>query len=92
MGPYIVTDIDPKAGLEIQSFINGEPRQHSNTRHLIFDPHFLVSYLSQAMTLEAGDIIFTGTPSGVGPIKAGDTMEMRIEGIGSLINPVVAED
>ncbi len=91
MGPWIVTDVDPKAGLNIQSFVNGEPRQSSNTKHLIFDPHFLVSYLSAAMTLEPGDVIFTGTPSGVGPIVAGDTMEMRIEGIGSLVNPVVAE-
>ncbi len=91
LGPYIVTDVDPKAGLTIQSFVNDQPRQSSNTKHLIFDPHFLVSYLSAAMTLEPGDVIFTGTPSGVGPIVAGDTMEMRIEGIGSLINPVVAE-
>ncbi len=86
-----MTDVDPKAGLAIQSFVNGQPRQTSNTRHLIFDAHYLVSYLSQAMTLTPGDVIFTGTPSGVGPIVAGDTMEMRIEAIGSLVNPVVAE-
>ena len=69
----------------------GERKQHSNTRNLIFDPFHLVSYLSQALTLEPGDVIFTGTPSGVSPVHPGDVMEMRIQGIGSLINPVAAE-
>lgn len=91
LGPWIETEADPKAGLAIESFVNGEPRQRSNTRHLIFDVPYLVSYLSQAMTLEPGDVIFTGTPSGVGPVRPGDVMEMRIEGIGSLLNPVEAE-
>lgn len=91
IGPWIETDVDPKAGLDIASYVNGERKQHSNTKHLIFDPCFLVSYLSKAMTLEPGDVIFTGTPSGVGPVKPGDVMEIRIEGIGSLINPVTAE-
>ena len=92
LGPYIVTDLDPKAGLEIQSFVNGALKQHSNTRNLIFDVPFIVSYLSSAMTLEAGDVIFTGTPSGIGPVQDGDVMEMRIEGIGSLVNPVANEN
>lgn len=91
IGPWIETDVDPKNGLAIASFVNGQRKQHSNTKNLIFDPCFLVSYLSKAMTLEPGDVIFTGTPSGVGPVKPGDVMEMRIEGIGSLINPVAAE-
>lgn len=91
IGPWIETEVDPRAGLDISSYVNGERRQHSNTKHLIFDPCFLVSYLSKAMTLEPGDVIFTGTPSGVGPVKPGDVMEMRIEGIGSLTNPVTAE-
>ena len=91
LGPWIDTEADPLAGLEISSFVNGQLRQRSNTRNLIFDPLFLVSYLSKAMTLEPGDVIFTGTPSGVGPVKPGDVMEMRIEGIGSLIHPVLAE-
>ena len=60
IGPCIVTDVDPRAGLEIESFVNGERKQHSNTRNLIFDPFHLVSYLSQALTLEPGDVIFTG--------------------------------
>ena len=81
IGPCIVTDVDPRAGLEIESFVNGERKQHSNTRNLIFDPFHLVSYLSQALTLEPGDVIFTGTPSGVSPVHPGDVMEMRIQGI-----------
>ena len=91
VGPWIETDIDPRAGLDISSWVNGQRRQHSNTSNLIFDAPYLVSWLSQAMTLEPGDIIFTGTPSGVGPVKPGDVMEMRIQGIGSLFNPVAAE-
>lgn len=91
LGPWIDTDVDPMAGLDIASYVNGERKQHSNTKNLIFDPLFLVSYLSSVMTLEPEDVIFTGTPSGVGPVKPGDVMEMRIEGIGSLINPVEAE-
>ena len=91
IGPWIETELDPAAGLDISSWVNGQRRQHSNTRNLIFDVPFLVSYLSQAMTLEPGDVIFTGTPSGVGPVKPGDVMEMRIQGIGSLRSPVEAE-
>jgi len=91
VGPWIETDIDPKAGLDISSWVNGQRRQHSSTANLIFDAPYLVSWLSDAMTLEPGDIIFTGTPSGVGPVNPGDVMEMRIQGIGSLLNPVEAE-
>lgn len=91
IGPWIETDIDPKAGLDISSWVNGQRRQHSNTKNLIFDVPYLVSWLSKAMTLEPGDVIFTGTPSGIGPVNPGDVMEMRIQGIGSLLNPVEAE-
>ena len=91
IGPWIETEVDPKAGLDISCWVNGERRQHSNTRHLIFDVPYLVSYLSQVMTLEPGDVIFTGTPSGIGPVNPGDVMEIRIQGIGSLFNPVEKE-
>lgn len=91
IGPWIETAIDPARGLDISAWVNGQRRQHSNTRHLIFDPPQLVSWLSQAMTLEPGDVIFTGTPSGIGPVQPGDVMEMRIQGIGSLCNPVEKE-
>ena len=90
IGPWIVTDLDPQ-GLEISSFLNGQRRQHSNTKNLIFGPLHLVSYVSRVMTLLPGDVIATGTPSGIGPMAAGDTVEIVIEGISALNNPVVSE-
>ena len=86
-GPWIETGIDGSCQ-DICSLVNGEIKQHSNTKNLIFTVPYLVSYLSKAMTLHPGDIIFTGTPAGVGPVKPGDVMEMRIEGIGTLTNKV----
>ncbi len=86
-GPWIETGIDGSCQ-DICSLVNGEIKQHSNTKNLIFTVPYLVSYLSKAMTLNPGDIIFTGTPAGVGPVKPGDVMEMRIEGIGTLTNKV----
>ena len=75
----------------IEGFVNGERRQHSSTANLIFSIEFLVEYITFVMTLEPGDIISTGTPSGVGPIVAGDTVTVRVEGVGDLSNPVRAE-
>lgn len=72
----------------IEGFVNGERRQHSTTSNLIFPIEFLVEYITFVMTLEPGDIISTGTPSGVGPIVAGDVVSVKIEGIGELKNPV----
>jgi 2-keto-4-pentenoate hydratase/2-oxohepta-3-ene-1,7-dioic acid hydratase in catechol pathway len=98
-GPFIVTpdEIDPR-NLGIRSFVNGERRQDSNTRHLIFDCAAQVAHLSQAMTLEPGDVIFTGTPGGVGVamtppkfLKAGDRVRIEIDGIGFIENHVVDE-
>ena len=91
IGPGVETAVDPKEGLDISCWVNGERRQHSNTKNLIFDVPYLVSWLSQAITLEPGDIIFTGTPSGIGPVDTIDVMEIRIQGIGSLFNPVENE-
>jgi 2-keto-4-pentenoate hydratase/2-oxohepta-3-ene-1,7-dioic acid hydratase in catechol pathway len=90
LGPVIVTDLDP-SHLRIMARINGATRQDSNTSDLLFDVPTLVSYLSQAVTLEPGDVIITGTPAGVGAVLPGDVMEIEIEGIGVLRNPVVAE-
>jgi 2-keto-4-pentenoate hydratase/2-oxohepta-3-ene-1,7-dioic acid hydratase in catechol pathway len=90
IGPVIETDLDP-SNLEIVGRLNGEVRQRGNTSDLLFSVPKLVSYLSSFMTLLPGDVIMTGTPSGVGPIKPGDTFEVEIEGIGILSNPVVAE-
>ncbi len=89
-GPWIETDVDP-GDLRIQSYLNGELRQSSRTSQLIFPVHELVSFISGVMTLEPGDLIITGTPAGIGPMKPVDEIEVRIEGIGSLKNNVIAE-
>jgi 2-keto-4-pentenoate hydratase/2-oxohepta-3-ene-1,7-dioic acid hydratase in catechol pathway len=89
-GPRLVTGLDP-TDLEIKTLVNGELRQHGRTSQFIFSIPRVIAYISRAMTLEEGDVISTGTPSGVGPLKPGDTVEVWVEGIGSLINPVVAE-
>jgi 2-keto-4-pentenoate hydratase/2-oxohepta-3-ene-1,7-dioic acid hydratase in catechol pathway len=86
----IATGIDP-GNLSIQTRVNGQIRQDGHTSDLLFSVPFLISYLSQAITLLPGDVILTGTPSGVGPLKPGDVCEITIEGIGTLSNPVVAE-
>lgn len=90
IGPVICTDVDPSS-LEIIGRLNGEVRQRGNTSDLLFSVPYLVSYLSSFMTLLPGDIIMTGTPSGIGPIQPGDVFEVEIEGIGTLSNPVIAE-
>lgn len=87
-GPCIVTDIDPNA-VDIEAYLNGERKQASNTKHFIFPAEDVVSRISQVMTLLPGDLIATGTPSGIGPMQPGDKIEIRIEGIGSLRNSVV---
>lgn len=87
LGPYVETKIDPHA-LTIQLFQNGQLRQNSNTHQLVFDCHQLVSFVSTNMTLLPGDVILTGTPSGVGPIYSGDRLEVRIQGLAPLINTV----
>jgi 2-keto-4-pentenoate hydratase/2-oxohepta-3-ene-1,7-dioic acid hydratase in catechol pathway len=86
-GPYIETKIDPH-DLTIQLFQNGQLRQNSNTAQLIFNCFQLVSFISTNMTLQPGDIILTGTPSGVGPIESGDRLEVRIQGLAPLVNTV----
>ena len=90
IGPWIVTDIEPYH-LDVLSYLNGERRQHSNTKNLIFGPHQLVSFISHVMTLLPGDVIATGTPSGIGPMAVGDKIDVVIEGIGTLSNHVAAE-
>ena len=87
LGPWIETDIDP-SNLKIRALLNGEVRQSSSTSNLIFNVSYLVSYISQIMTLEPGDVIMTGTSSGVGPMKDGDHIVVEIEGIGRLENIV----
>jgi 2-keto-4-pentenoate hydratase/2-oxohepta-3-ene-1,7-dioic acid hydratase in catechol pathway len=90
LGPAIATGLDP-SDLRLESRLNGETRQSTSTSDLLFSVPFLVSYMSQAITLLPGDVIITGTPSGVGDIKPGDVMEIELEGVGVLKNTVVAE-
>lgn len=86
-GPYVETKIDPH-DLTIQLFQNGQLRQNSHTSQMIFNCFELVSFISTNMTLLPGDIILTGTPSGIGPIASGDRLEVRIQGMSPLINTV----
>ncbi len=87
VGPFIVTDLDPSA-LAIETRVNNDVRQRGNTRDMIFPVAHLLRYISEQMTLEAGDLIATGTPAGVGPLSSGDTVEIEIERIGTLRNTV----
>ncbi len=88
LGPCIATDVEPNA-VDVETYLNGERRQASNTKMLIFPVEDLITRLSQVMTLLPGDVITTGTPAGIGPMHAGDRVEVRIEGIGALKNSVV---
>ena len=90
LGPWIVRELAVDA--RIQTFINDEetPRQNDSISGMVFSPEVLVSYISQIMTLLPGDVILTGTPHGIGSVVPGDRVTIKIEGIGSLSNPVVS--
>jgi 2-keto-4-pentenoate hydratase/2-oxohepta-3-ene-1,7-dioic acid hydratase in catechol pathway len=90
IGPCIAMGLDgaPRA---VEGWVNGQRRQVSSTTHLIFPIDYLVEFISFVMTLEPGDIISTGTPAGIGPLINGDTVTVKIEGVGELTNPVRAE-
>jgi 2-keto-4-pentenoate hydratase/2-oxohepta-3-ene-1,7-dioic acid hydratase in catechol pathway len=90
IGPWIETDLDP-SDLRIVTRVNGMVRQDARTSQMMFDCGALVAFVSEIMTLEPGDVILTGTPEGVGPLEAGDSVEVEIEGIGSLSNGVADE-
>jgi 2-keto-4-pentenoate hydratase/2-oxohepta-3-ene-1,7-dioic acid hydratase in catechol pathway len=89
LGPYLETDLNT-ADLNIETRLNGKLKQSSNTKQLIFSVAHLFSFISKIMTLHPGDIISTGTPGGIGPMKDGDIVEVSIEGVGVLKNPVKA--
>jgi 2-keto-4-pentenoate hydratase/2-oxohepta-3-ene-1,7-dioic acid hydratase in catechol pathway len=90
VGPSIATGFDGSPRM-VEGFVNGERRQSSSTSVLIFPVEFLVEYITFVMTLEPGDIISTGTPPGVGSLKAGDVFTVKVEGVGELNNPVADE-
>ncbi len=88
IGPVVETDLDPM-DVTVTCRVNGEQRQRGFTKDMVVDPYLLVAFVSQVMTLLPGDIVSTGTPEGVGPLKRGDWVEVEISGIGVLRNPVV---
>jgi len=88
-GPCVVTGLDPSQ-LKVKTFLNGKLRQSGNTKNLLFSVPFCIRFVSNIMTLNPGDIITTGTPSGVGPMIPGDRVDVQIEGIGTLSNVVMS--
>jgi 2-keto-4-pentenoate hydratase/2-oxohepta-3-ene-1,7-dioic acid hydratase in catechol pathway len=91
-GPVVDTELDLASGLTIETRVNGEVRQHGSTADFIFTLPVLLEYITAAITLEPGDLLLTGTPAGVGPLAAGDVVEVSIPGLGRLSNPVQAEE
>jgi 2-keto-4-pentenoate hydratase/2-oxohepta-3-ene-1,7-dioic acid hydratase in catechol pathway len=91
VGPLVNTELDPWAGVDLETRVNGEIRQKGNTRDFIFSLDVIIRYIADVMTLVPGDVIATGTPEGVGPVVAGDTVEIKIEGVGVLRNAIADE-
>ncbi len=91
VGPWIETDPGDPSGLGIRVSVDGQIRQEGFTGDMAFSPHMLVSYVSRIMTLLPGDVILTGTPPGIGPVRAGEEVTVEIDGVGFLMNPVVDE-
>ncbi len=91
VGPVVTDEIDPWTGIGVETRVNGAVKQQGNTRDLIFTLDVVIRHIAQAMTLYPGDLIPSGTPSGVGPVVAGDKMEVTVEGIGTLSNAVADE-
>jgi 2-keto-4-pentenoate hydratase/2-oxohepta-3-ene-1,7-dioic acid hydratase in catechol pathway len=91
VGPYISSEVDPERGLTLETRVNGELRQHGSTLDFIFDIPALLTYITAAITLEPGDLLLTGTPAGVGPLKAGDRVDVAIQGLGVLSNTFATE-
>jgi 2-keto-4-pentenoate hydratase/2-oxohepta-3-ene-1,7-dioic acid hydratase in catechol pathway len=86
-GPWIDTDFDPSDAV-VTCRVNGQMRQMASTRDMVFNVNTLIAFVSSVMTLDPGDLLFTGTPSGVGVLKSGDVVDVEIEGLGKLSNPV----
>lgn len=90
IGPAIETEFDPSEGMAVTCRVGDEVRQSGSTTDLVFGVGELIEFVTSVMTLLPGDVIMTGTPAGVGPIVAGDMVEVEVEGIGTLVNPVIA--
>ena len=91
LGPWLETDLDP-SDLGVRTVVNGVVKQNGRTSDMIFPVPEILSYISGFMTLNPGDVVLTGTPDGVGPLQVGDTIEVSVEGIGTLVNQVAAEE
>lgn len=91
VGPIVSDAIDPELGVTVTTRLNGVIKQHDTTKDFIFNIATLLRYISAAMTLNRGDLVPTGTPAGVGPMQSGDHVEVEIDGLGLLRNPVLAE-
>ncbi len=91
-GPVVAGGLDPWKGIRVETRVNGEVRQSGTTADLIFPVDVVLRFIAQVMTLEPGDLIATGTPAGVGPLLPGDTVEVTVEGVGTLRNPVADAD
>ena len=91
VGPLVTDEINPWSGIGVETRVNQEVKQNGNTRDFIFALDVVIRHIAQAMTLFPGDLIPSGTPSGVGPVVAGDIVEVSVEGVGTLKNPVADE-
>lgn len=91
VGPIVSDELHPESGITIETRVNGELRQHGSTTDFIFPIPALLSYITGAITLEAGDLVLTGTPAGVGPLNPGDRVDVSIEGLGVLSNSFASE-
>ena len=91
VGPLVNSEVDPWVGVTVETRVNENRRQHGNTRDFIFPLDVVIRYISTVMTLLPGDLIATGTPEGVGPVVAGDVIEVTVEGVGTLRNKVADE-
>ena len=89
VGPVVADGLDPWKGVRVQTHVNGELKQNGTTTDFLFPLDLLLRYITSVMTLEPGDLIATGTPQGVSPVKAGDIVEVTVEGVGTLRNPLV---
>lgn len=92
LGPWIETEVADPDNLAVEAYLNGERRQKGNTQDMVFGVRHLLSFISRIMTLLPGDVIATGTPAGIGPMRVGDVVEVRVEGLGVLRNQVVSEE